>query len=203
MLPSENIQSIVGGTLIGADDEKLGRIDQVFVDAADGHPTWAEVHLGALRRHTAFVPLDDATWEHDEVFVPFSKEQVKNAPRLDASGGLSPAQEDELTRYYSGADARVDEDRDRDQDRDDEHPETARRHDTDDDSAPAEPGLDDDGVLWEERLVVKKERVPVAKVHLETETVTEEREVTSDVQKERVFVDEEHTEPPGEPPRDR
>jgi hypothetical protein len=171
VLPSKNIQSIVGGTLYGADNEKLGRISQVYVDAQDGHPTWAEVHVGTLGRHTTFVPLDDATWEHDDVTVPYTKDDVKNAPRPDADGGLNPSQEDELRRHYR-------------------HEDATPRDDDQKKSPPAEPGLDDDGVLWEERVVVHKERVPVAKVHLEKQTVTEQREVTADVQKERIAVEE-------------
>ncbi|MFC5128079.1 DUF2382 domain-containing protein [Pseudoclavibacter helvolus] len=58
--------------------------------------------------------------------------------------------------------------------------------------------MDDQGVLWEERLVVHKEKVPVAKVHLEKTTVTENREVTADVQKERVVLEEEQTPPRAE-----
>lgn len=197
LLPSKNIQSIIGATLYGADNEKLGRISQVFVDAGDGHPTWAEVHVGALGRHSTFVPLDDAGWEHDDVTVPFTKDDVKNAPRPDLDGGLSPAQEDELRRHYrhedqprrdvdgdGGADGIRNDDEHHDHEHDHDHDRSERRQ------APAEPGLDDDGVLWEERVVVHKERVPVAKVHLEKQTVTEEREVTADVQKERIAVDE-------------
>jgi stress response protein YsnF len=202
LLPSKNIQSIIGGTLYGADNEKLGRISQVFVDAVDGHPTWAEIHVGALGRHSTFVPLDDAAWEHDDVTVPYTKDDVKNAPRPDVDGGLSPSQEDELRRHYRHEDDAhgvVDGDGDNDGDADNDGVrDDKERHDRDDNSqdrseqrqAPAEPGLDDDGVLWEERVVVHKERVPVAKVHLEKQVVTEEREVTADVQKERIAVDE-------------
>jgi hypothetical protein len=92
MLPSKNIQSIVGATLYGADKVKLGRITQVYVDATDGHPTWAEV-------------------------------------------------------------------------------------------------------LMEERLVVRKEKVPGARVRLEKTTVTEQREVAADVQKERIEVERDEPRP--------
>ncbi|MET0977113.1 MAG: PRC-barrel domain-containing protein [Leifsonia sp.] len=102
MLPSNNIQSIVGATLHGLDGDKIGKIAQVLVDAADGHPTWAVVHVGTITRHAAFVPLREATWEHDDVSVPFTRELVKTAPRID-SDGLSPAQEQELERHYAGS----------------------------------------------------------------------------------------------------
>ncbi|WP_368499963.1 PRC-barrel domain-containing protein [Herbiconiux sp. A18JL235] len=196
MLPSTNIQSIVGATLYGPDEEKIGRISQVLVDAGDGHPTWAEVHVGTLGRHTTYVPLHEATWEHDDVYVPYDKDLVKNAPRPDGDGGLDPTQEQELTRHYAGtatpeqhsAHPPVNHD-------DTAHDEAAVSDDTAAGETPAQQ-LDDDGVLWEERLVVSKEKVPVAKVHLETTTVTEEHEITADVRKERIAVDEQKTTPP-------
>lgn len=45
-------------------------------------------------------------------------------------------------------------------------------------------------VLHEERPVVQKETVPVEKVHLDTETVTEEQTVSGELHKERVEVDD-------------
>ncbi|KQX07772.1 MULTISPECIES: PRC-barrel domain-containing protein [unclassified Leifsonia] len=107
MLPSNNIQSIVGATLYGTGDDKIGRIAQVLVDAVDGHPTWAVVNTGTLVRHATYVPLGDATWENDDVTVPFSKDFVKGAPRIDSDGGLDPAQEQELVRHYEGLPASV------------------------------------------------------------------------------------------------
>jgi uncharacterized protein (TIGR02271 family) len=46
-----------------------------------------------------------------------------------------------------------------------------------------------DVVLTEERLVVQKEAVPVERVRLGTETVTEDRAVTEEVRKEQVEFD--------------
>jgi uncharacterized protein (TIGR02271 family) len=45
-------------------------------------------------------------------------------------------------------------------------------------------------VLNEERVVVDKETVPVERVKLDTETVTENRRVSEDVRKERIELDE-------------
>lgn len=101
MLPANNLQSLIGATLFGPDQEKIGRISQVFVDAGDGYPTWAEVQVGLLGRHSAYVPLGDAVWEDDDVAVAFSKDLVTAAPRLDIDGGLTPAQEAELERHYA------------------------------------------------------------------------------------------------------
>lgn len=47
-----------------------------------------------------------------------------------------------------------------------------------------------DAVLTEERVVVSKETVPVEKVRLDTETVTEQQEVTEAVRKEQIEFDD-------------
>ena len=50
-----------------------------------------------------------------------------------------------------------------------------------------------DVVLTEERVVVSKETVPVEKVRLDTETVTEQQEVTEAVRKEQIEFDDTDT----------
>jgi stress response protein YsnF len=45
-------------------------------------------------------------------------------------------------------------------------------------------------VLTEERVVVSKEPVPVERVRLGTETVTEQQEVTEAVRKEHIELDD-------------
>jgi len=50
-----------------------------------------------------------------------------------------------------------------------------------------------DVVLTEERVVVNKETVPVEKVRLDTETVTEQQDVTESVRKEQIEFDDDTT----------
>src|SRR5690554_4978445 len=182
MLPSNNIQSIIGATVFGPDKVKLGRVNQVFVDAADGHPTWAELHTGAFGRHSTFVPLHEATWENDNVYVPYDKELLKSAPRVDGEERLTPDQERDLSEHYTGVTGSEEMSA---------AAPTTRPEETEraDDEAPGQQ-LDENGVIWEERVVVSKEKVPVAKVHLETTTVTEDQEVTADVRKEKVVLEQ-------------
>lgn len=65
-----------------------------------GRATWAEVRG---RRHTALVPLDHA--DHDdhagtELHVPYSAEQLAQAPHHDPARRLDPRQEQELYLHY-------------------------------------------------------------------------------------------------------
>lgn len=59
-------------------------------------------------------------------------------------------------------------------------------------------GAETEVVLTEERVVVTKETVPVQRVHLAKETVTEDQQVTEQVRKERIETDGGITERPSE-----
>ncbi|GGL85598.1 DUF2382 domain-containing protein [Glutamicibacter protophormiae] len=92
------------GTVVGADGEKIGKFGQVFLDDQTGEPQWVTVRTGLFGLSESFVPLDEARMDGDTVIVPFDKQTVKGAPRIDDEDGhLSPADEQELYRYYNRA----------------------------------------------------------------------------------------------------
>ena len=86
-----------GRTAIGADGSKLGKIEEIYLDAETQRPEWALVHTGMFGGKSSFMPLEGATSDGDQVQAPFSKDQVKAAPQMDADGELS--QEDEAALY--------------------------------------------------------------------------------------------------------
>lgn len=100
MLSNHNLGALMGAPVVGPDNEKIGSIGQVFVDPDTGTPNWVTVHTGLFGRHESFVPVDDATWDHEILHIPFDKQVVKDAPRIDSGGALSPADERSLYRYY-------------------------------------------------------------------------------------------------------
>ncbi|NHC44311.1 DUF2382 domain-containing protein [Motilibacter aurantiacus] len=101
MITQEQAGGVIGGTLRGADGERIGKIGQVFVDDVSGRPEWVTVHTGLFGTHESFVPVAEAQLQGDEVSVPFDKGMVKDAPNVDpAEGHLSEEQEAELYRYY-------------------------------------------------------------------------------------------------------
>src|SRR5215210_124794 len=86
-----------GRTAVGADGSKLGKIEEIYLDAETQRPEWALVHTGMFGGKSSFMPLEGATSDGDQVQAPFSKDQVKAAPQMDADGELS--QEDEAALY--------------------------------------------------------------------------------------------------------
>jgi uncharacterized protein (TIGR02271 family) len=100
MISSDNIASLIGADVIDPDGDKIGSVGQVYLDDNDGHPSWASVKTGLFGTKESFVPLEDATWDGNELRIAYDKDRVKDAPRVDADSHLEPSDEDELYRYY-------------------------------------------------------------------------------------------------------
>jgi sporulation protein YlmC with PRC-barrel domain len=102
MLNRENIESLLtkGGNVIGSDGEKIGSIGQLYADDDTGEPTWVTVKTGLFGTSQSFVPVEGAHSQGDDLVVPYTKEHVKDAPRVDVDGHLTPEEEDRLYTYY-------------------------------------------------------------------------------------------------------
>jgi uncharacterized protein (TIGR02271 family) len=101
MITQQDISTVIGSTAVDNDGDKLGKVGQVYLDDQTGSPEWATVSTGLFGTKETFVPLADATVAEGTLRVPYDKAKVKDAPRVDADQGhLSPAEEEELYRYY-------------------------------------------------------------------------------------------------------
>jgi uncharacterized protein (TIGR02271 family) len=89
-----------GGDLLDRDGDKIGSIDEIYLDAETDAPEWALVTTGMFGTKSTFVPLRDASEENGTLRVPFDKATVKDAPKMDPDGELSQREESELYRYY-------------------------------------------------------------------------------------------------------
>lgn len=94
------LDRLEGRDVIGADGEKVGTIADIYYDKETGQPEWALVTTGLFGMKHSFVPITQARFDGDRLQVPFTKEQVKDAPRLDDDGELSEDEEAMLSRHY-------------------------------------------------------------------------------------------------------
>ncbi|WP_462418108.1 DUF2382 domain-containing protein [Kytococcus sp. Marseille-QA3725] len=118
MFSKDQLRALRNGTMYGADGEKIGKVEEIYLDDRTNEPEWATVNTGLFGTSQSFVPLAGASTSDDGLTVKYTKEQVKDAPRVEGGQHLDAEQERELYRYYDmGADDR-DMDRDRDRDRD-------------------------------------------------------------------------------------
>jgi uncharacterized protein (TIGR02271 family) len=89
-----------GQDLYDANGDKIGTIEEIYLDAQSGEPEWALVNTGLFGTKSTFVPLQEAGESEGAVRVPYEKAQVKDAPKIDPDGELSQQQESELYRHY-------------------------------------------------------------------------------------------------------
>ena len=192
MLAKEHIDDLLkrNGNVLSTDGAKIGSIGQVYADDENGQPTWVTAKTGLFGTSESFVPLEGARVEGDDVVVPYTKDQVKDAPRVDTDGHLEPTEEDRLYGHYglSGG-GRTDATAGRDaDDREADYADTNRGtvgHDT------SGPTTDDAMTRSEERLNVGTEREATGRVRLRKYVTTENVTQTVPVQREEVRIERE------------
>jgi len=79
---------------------KVGSIGQVYVDDATGEPSWVTVKTGLFGTSESFAPLEGASIDGNDLVVAVEEHAIKNAPRMDPDGSLSPQEEEALYRHY-------------------------------------------------------------------------------------------------------
>jgi uncharacterized protein (TIGR02271 family) len=96
----EDVLNWRGRDLIDNDGDKIGSIDDIYLDRETDEPEWAVVTTGLFGTKRTFVPLSEAAPSEDGVRVPFEKASVKDAPRIDPDGELSREEERALYEHY-------------------------------------------------------------------------------------------------------
>ena len=97
---NQDVLALRGQDLHSSDGEKLGTIEEIYLDTDSGQPEWALVTTGLFGTKQSFVPIQDMTQEGGTATVPFDKATVKDAPKVDPDGRLSENEEAELYRHY-------------------------------------------------------------------------------------------------------
>jgi len=101
----DDVQTWRGKKMVDAHGAKIGTIEDVFLDRHTGEPAWAAVKTGLFGHKHTIVPIRDAEPTGDnEVRVNLQKEKVKDAPRIDPGGELTPEEERQLWEYYGLSD---------------------------------------------------------------------------------------------------
>jgi sporulation protein YlmC with PRC-barrel domain len=86
--------------VVDGSGEKIGSIEDVYIDEATGKREWLIVSTGLFGRNAVIPAQDLVTLDDDTIQVPFSKQQVKDSPHMDADGELSEQEEGDLYSHY-------------------------------------------------------------------------------------------------------
>ena len=100
MASEMTLEQYDGKPVIGSDGSKIGTVADVYFDQDTNEPEWALVTTGLFGSKHSFVPITNASATGGEVRVPFTKDQVKDAPKLDDDGELSQDEEALLAQHY-------------------------------------------------------------------------------------------------------
>lgn len=180
----EDVTAWRGRNLVDRDGDKIGSVEEVYLDDQSGEPEWLAVKTGLFGSKLSFVPLSDADATGDEVRVPFEKAQVKDSPNIDADGELSTEEEQQLYRHYGRSYDNGDA-----TDRDLTGSDGASRPSAGEDVSG--PETDEAMTRSEEQLDVGTREHETGRVRLRKHVVTEPVETTVNVQREEVRLERE------------
>jgi len=208
MISSNDLAGLAGATMHGADGQKIGKIVDVYESTQAEDGTFVTVHTGMFGGHASFVPLAQASLQGKDVVVPYDKNLVKDAPRVQADQDLTSVEEDRLYQHYNlspgspapeaeaaGAPGRHAEET--------AIPRGTKRQDSDgdgvfDDVKDTAVGRDTSGLTTddamtrsEERLQVGTQRTETGRARLRKRIVTEQVSTTVPVSHDEVVVERE------------
>jgi uncharacterized protein (TIGR02271 family) len=186
MQDTETVRTWQGRTLLDRDGSRIGTIDAIYLDDRTRQPEWALVNTGLFGTKSSFVPLAQAAATGDQVQVPYQKQLVKDAPRIDPDQHLSESEEQQLWRHYGLDYGTTSGYEDRDGDGvDDDVQDTAVGRDV------SGPTTDDAMTRSEEELRVGTQSRERGRARLRKYVTTQTQQVTVPVQREEVRVERE------------
>jgi sporulation protein YlmC with PRC-barrel domain len=94
-----NVADWHGKMLIDPNGEKIGKLQDIYVDVETDEPKFATVKEGVIGRHLTFVPLGGIQVGPDDLQVAVTKDQVRSAPDIEMHGE-ELSQADESTLYH-------------------------------------------------------------------------------------------------------
>jgi hypothetical protein len=99
----QDVEGWKGRTVVDPDGDKVGTLEEFYLDRQSGDPTWAAIRTGLFGTHTSLAPLDGASLSGNDVRLGFSKSAVKDAPRPEVEGELTRDEERRLFDHYGSA----------------------------------------------------------------------------------------------------
>jgi hypothetical protein len=100
MFDIERISEWRGQDVVDPEDERVGRLEEIYYDRQGGSPGFACVKTGLFGRRLTFVPLTGASMSRDHVRVAYPTDQIKRSPSVEPDGQLTAEEEAALFEHY-------------------------------------------------------------------------------------------------------
>jgi uncharacterized protein (TIGR02271 family) len=95
----DQLHLLRGAPVYDSAREKIGSVEELFLDQQTGQPEWIGVGTGFFGTKRVLVPIAGSEIGDDGVTVRYSKDQVKDSPDVDGDT-ISSQGERELYAYY-------------------------------------------------------------------------------------------------------
>jgi hypothetical protein len=95
----EEVVSWAGHRLDEIAGGAVGKVEGTYVDTESGRPEWLLSRMGRFGQY-CLVPARDAVGGVGHVWVPYTRDQIRGAPRMEPKAELTKAREDEFLKHY-------------------------------------------------------------------------------------------------------
>nr|MDQ3344295.1 PRC-barrel domain-containing protein [Actinomycetota bacterium] len=75
-MDTEEISQVRGAKVIDLNGDKIGKVEEIYLDKDTDKPEWVLVNTGLFGSSSTFVPLQGSTRQGDDLQVSFDKDQV-------------------------------------------------------------------------------------------------------------------------------
>jgi hypothetical protein len=96
---ADEVRGWVGFRLDEIGGAAVGKLEGVFVDESGGDPVWLLARMGRFGHHT-LVPGRDAVGGVGRVWVPYTRDQIRRAPKVQPANPLTAEAERRLLEHY-------------------------------------------------------------------------------------------------------
>ena len=80
---SDHVRSWIGHTVVDANGDKVGKIEDVYEDHDGSGPEWFAIASGFFGSKMSFAPVNGSTADGDTLRLPWTKDQIKDSPHFE------------------------------------------------------------------------------------------------------------------------
>ena len=99
MTNAQGPETYAGKTAVDPQGDKVGTVEQVYVNDTSGQPDWVTLKTGMFGKDR-FAPLYGSSFDGDNLVLPYGKDVVKDSPDVADTDHLDTDESDALFAYY-------------------------------------------------------------------------------------------------------
>ena len=95
----DDVKGWTGYKLDEIGGSSVGKVEGAYVDEETGRVEWLQARMGRFGHH-CLVPARDAVAGVERVWVPYSRDEIRKAPRIEPNRPLERDREQALLEHY-------------------------------------------------------------------------------------------------------